>query len=90
MTISQQTVFTKMEDCLRQAKSSMDSRQAREHIRALHALCELLLDNQQEGEPVAQPLKESIHPSPSLQTVSTNTKKVVTEDGANGDSIFDF
>ncbi|MET3699076.1 hypothetical protein SAMN05877753_101218 [Bacillus oleivorans] len=94
MAVSQEAIFHKMEECMIRAKNSDTALEMREHLRALQALCDVLLENQTQ---VMEPprTKEAKISSPVFspaagQGTSLGSKKLETDDGANGDSIFDF
>ncbi len=87
MAIGQERVITEIEKHARQARSG-DSAKMRESVAAIRALCDLLLesDEQQPASPAprAVPLAASPSPQPVL------SEKKLEEDGANGDSLFEF
>lgn len=95
MDISVRKLLTKMEDELRLAKGSMKQEHLREKVYSIKILCELILDEKQTKDEeskqtaaVAQPMMEeqNFH-----QPVSLNLpKKLDVDNGANGDSLFDF
>ncbi|QWU06571.1 YwdI family protein [Heyndrickxia coagulans] len=81
MAITTEMLLEKMEQELAKAKQAMPAEQFREHIYAVKALCEVLLESQPE-----QPLPAS----PSVPKTVLKPEPLKMEDGANGDSIFDF
>ncbi|MFT8321385.1 MAG: YwdI family protein [Bacillus sp. (in: firmicutes)] len=95
MNISVQQLLTKMEDQLKEAKTSESESRIRECVHAMKSLCELILEKDEKGanlgyqviQPSANIPQASFSPSPTTQTVQT--KKIHTEEG-NGDSLFDF
>ena len=97
MNISIQQLLMKMEDQLKDARSSNSDARIRERVYAIKSLCELVLDQdgrmeenifQQPSYPVTQtPINMVAQPMQTTQT--TQTKKLNTDEG-NGDSLFDF
>lgn len=91
--ISYETIVQQIEKHAIQAKQTRDEQQIREHLSAIRALCEVVLDD---GKPVAKlPLATpSVH---NIQTTSmmisqplvASSQKIEEED-ANGESLFDF
>lgn len=95
--ISYQTILNKMEEKLREAKGTNSEVKVREYVQAIKTLCEIVLEEQSEQplhqtiEPVVQPVTMQSTQTISSQTPSTlGEKRLVTDDGANGDSLFDF
>lgn len=76
--ISYETLLKEMEKHLLQAKSTESTQQLREHLSAIRALCDVGLV-QSEGRKILP-----------QNTNSTLSSVKVEEDGANGNSIFDF
>ncbi|MGD7042903.1 YwdI family protein [Jeotgalibacillus proteolyticus] len=97
MSISEEQLLAKIEQQLGQAKNA-SSAQKREHLHAIRTLCDLALDNNaprtealNSVENVRIPLKQTPAYSAPAQPVSLPQEKPVKmEDGANGDSLFDF
>ncbi|WP_335871416.1 YwdI family protein [Bacillus sp. 2205SS5-2] len=92
MNISHQSILLRMEKEIEKAKRGA---QVREHLHVIKALCEVLLEEESESElsPVAfqKTVGNSPTPQPSSESVVvTETTKLKTDDGANGDSLFDF
>ncbi|MGM0842438.1 MAG: YwdI family protein [Bacillota bacterium] len=97
MNIPHQSLIKKIEHELTKAKSAEKSQQIREHVYSIKALCEVLLE-ENHGASTAAPsfqtqqtmpyLKES---QPSQKPVSIQKEEPLeTDDGANGNSLFDF
>jgi hypothetical protein len=89
MQVTYRTILEKMEENLKQAKEADSAAKVREHIRAVKALCEVLL-----AEPSGVPARnqftgreekgnQAVLPGPA-------SRRLPTDDGANGDFIFDF
>lgn len=91
MGVSQKTILSKMEACLQKAKRSEGSRELREHVRALQALCDVILEDTTQNQSSLTPaVKESDSNRVGASKVELTSKKIETEDGSNGDSLFDF
>lgn len=94
MEISYQTILRKMEEKLAEAKRQESEARVREQIQAIKTLCEVILDNTKEDSFAAAAVRSepvtNIYSAPSSTAVSFGEKKLETDDGANGDSIFDF
>jgi hypothetical protein len=98
MDISVSRLLDKMGDELSEAKKMSSEAKIRERAYAIKAICELILDetsvSRSINEPRAQkqvmvstpPLMESIQ----VQQVSPQQNRLKIEDGANGESLFDF
>ncbi|TRM10822.1 hypothetical protein FH966_03290 [Lentibacillus cibarius] len=94
MAVTNDTIIQKMQKELAQAKQlTGDERAMKKHIANIHLLCELLLE--EESVPgagsdfTAEEMKAMIGTT-TFPTPRETTGKVLEEDGANGDSIFDF
>lgn len=96
MNISVQKLLAKIEEELKLAKNSPQEEGLREKIYSIKILCELILDEKHAA--AAQPY-QPVMPQPVAfkqqqvfqQPVPINQpKKLEVEDGANGDSLFDF
>ncbi|MBZ5202167.1 YwdI family protein [Planomicrobium chinense] len=86
MAIDAQRILREIEKHTAQARKG-DPAKVRESIAAVRALCDLLLEDDQspmDTKPRAIPLA-----SPQVQPVSS-ASKLQEEDGANGDSLFEF
>ncbi|WP_064091988.1 YwdI family protein [Rossellomorea aquimaris] len=95
MNIPHQSLMKKMEHELGKAKSAEKSQQIREHIYSIKALCEVLLEeNNQVGtnsfQSPKQPLPYIQESQPQRLESIPKEEPLETEDGANGDSLFDF
>lgn len=96
MNISVQQLLAKIEDQLREAKTSDSDARIRERVYAIKSLCELVLE--QEGienaayqQPVQQPSFQPMQAPITIpkQSIQTQTNKIKMDEG-NGDSLFDF
>ena len=83
--ISYQAVLQQLEKQLDEAKKATDEQQMRESLTAVRALCDVVLARPAEG---SQTQHKHIPQMPTPQII--NTVKMEEEDGANGDSLFDF
>ncbi|MGN4126785.1 YwdI family protein [Lysinibacillus sphaericus] len=87
--ISYQAVLQQLEKQLAGAKNAASEQQIRETLTAIRALCDVVLDL-----PAEAPKAPTKHLPQMLATGSTPssiyTAKMEEDDGANGDSIFDF
>ena len=83
--ISYQAVLQQLEKQLDEAKKAANEQQMRESLTAVRALCEVVLARPVEG---SQTQHKHMPQMPTQQML--NTKKMEEEDGANGDSLFDF
>jgi Family of unknown function (DUF5327) len=99
MNIPHQSVIKQMERELAKAKSAEKSQQIREHINSIKVLCEVLLEeNSQAGSfntPVQSrqtvPYISAREQQPDRRPVQIQKEEPLeTDDGANGDSLFDF
>lgn len=95
MSISIQTLLTKMETELKHAQNARKEETLREKIYSIKILCELILDEKPGKSEVA------VNPATVSQPVLTQpvfqqpvslpqSKKLELGDEANGDSLFDF
>jgi hypothetical protein len=105
MNIPLQKLLTKMDAELQGAKTATSNSALRERIHSLKTLCELVLEepaNQgwQPTQPVAEPIVQAQAPiqaavqAPTPMSVSVQSqqqqKRLEMDDGANGESLFDF
>lgn len=105
MNISYHTILKKMEEKLIEAKATNSNTQVREQVQAIKTLCEVILMEEGAAEASYQPAAQTQVQSRPIQyqaqptVISTPTpstsptlgeKRLETEDGANGDSLFDF
>ncbi|KAF0996752.1 YwdI family protein [Geobacillus thermoleovorans] len=99
MAISFAAVVAKIEDELRKAKAVNDPQRMREHVAAIRALCDLMLETA--GQP--QPSTPSVPTGPlvvggpisagsglSVGGVSVGGRSPDIDDEANGESLLDF
>lgn len=92
MNISIQKLLGKIEQELQEAKESSTAARMRERVHAIQSLCELILeDSEMERAPfaptniVSPPIVQQNQPATIQQS-----KRMQTDDNANGDSLFDF
>lgn len=90
--IRNEQILLAIEKHLAKAKVAATNSEMREQLVAMKALCDVLLMNGGESPLTDQKQRvqhvQSIQAMPSQPISSTN--KLQEEDGANGDSIFDF
>lgn len=87
--ISYQAVLQQLEKQLDEAKKASSEQQIRESLTAVRALCEVVLAQPAEGvKPQSKHIPQMLTQSPTQQMVYA--AKIDEEDGANGDSLFDF
>ncbi|MEK5330082.1 YwdI family protein [Lysinibacillus sp. FSL W8-0992] len=87
--ISYEAVIQQLEKQLASAKNTTNDQQIREALTAIRALCDVVLDlptDSAQIQPKHLPQMLSTEQMPS----TLNTAKIKHDDGANGDSIFDF
>lgn len=90
MTISIYSLLNKMELEMTKARQTEQSAQIREHIYSIKTLCDIILEDNFVDREV-KPIESSVVTIPSIQTASVGkSEPLKTEDGSNGDSIFDF
>ncbi|PFA68134.1 hypothetical protein CN378_08490 [Bacillus sp. AFS015802] len=95
MNIPHQSLIKKIEHELGKAKSAEKAQHIREHVYSIKALCEVLLEENQavSAAPVySQPQQPYFQQSQPVQKPVTIQKEepLETDDGANGNSLFDF
>jgi hypothetical protein len=95
MKISVHKLLSKIESELKDAKECVKEENLREKVYSIKILCELLLDEKQtkSDEPLhTKTIMQPMTAPPTLhQPVSLNQpKKLEMDDGANGESLFDF
>jgi hypothetical protein len=79
------TVLTKMEEQLRQARTTASPHRLREHIAIVRALCDLVL----EEEVREMAVSPSTEVSP-FSITQEKSERIEIGDDANGPSLFDF
>ncbi|MGG3520544.1 YwdI family protein [Bacillus pseudomycoides] len=95
MQISSDKILNKMANEVAKAKNS-EGQKAKEHLLVVRALCDLLLDEQVETSAYVEPRLQSQvitpHPTMTVQPIAAVSGEPVyiKEDGANGNSLFDF
>lgn len=99
MSISFTAVVGKMEDELRKAKATNDQQRMREHIAAVRALCDLMLETTDQPQPAISPVSTGPFvvggAFPNVGGLSaggmpTGGKSPDIDDDANGESLLDF
>jgi hypothetical protein len=106
VNISLQKLLLKMETELKSARGAGSESALRERIHSLKTLCELVLDEPQNGgvQQPTFPQTQTMTTQPIQSTVitpthvpyqpqpqaTTQSKKIEMDDGANGDSLLDF
>ncbi|QBP93427.1 hypothetical protein E1A90_21975 [Bacillus mycoides] len=95
MQVSSDKVLNKMASEIAKAKSS-EGQKSKEHLLVLRALCDLLLDEQVEPSTYREPQVQSqiigSQPITTVQPVMpvSGEPVYIKEEGANGNSLFDF
>ncbi|MGQ8854698.1 MULTISPECIES: YwdI family protein [Bacillus] len=95
MQVSSDKVLNKMASEIAKAKSS-EGQKSKEHLLVVRALCDLLLDEQVEPSTYREPQVQSqIIGSQPITTVQpvipvSGEPVYIKEEGANGNSLFDF
>ena len=97
MNIPHHSLIKKMEHELGKAKSAEKSQQIREHVYSIKALCEVLLEENNQVQVGTDSFQSPKQPLPYIQESQPQRPVTIpkeepleTEDGANGDSLFDF
>jgi hypothetical protein len=91
MNVSYEKVLKKMEQEMNAAKHA-NQNEIERHIYAIKSMCDLLIGLETPmPAPTASPMP-SVVPQPVQQPVQVvgQPDRIATEDGSNGDSIFDF
>lgn len=98
MQISSDKILNKMANEIAKAKSS-EGQKSKDHLLVVRALCDLLLDEQVESSTYREPQIQSqvirsqpITPVQPVQPVIpvSGEPVYIKEEGANGNSLFDF
>ncbi|MDG5471100.1 YwdI family protein [Jeotgalibacillus sp. ET6] len=97
MSISEEQLLAKIEQQIGQAKNA-SSAQKREHLHAIRTLCDLALDNNAPSTGAFSSVEAGrievkqtpVYSAPAQPVSVSQEKPVKMEDGANGDSLFDF
>ncbi|MFA2810402.1 YwdI family protein [Bacillus mycoides] len=95
MQVSSDKVLNKMASEIAKAKSS-EGQKSKEHLLVVRALCDLLLDEQVEPSTYREPqIQSQIIGSQPITTVQpvmpvSGEPVYIKEEGANGNSLFDF
>ena len=87
MGISYESLLGKMEQELAKAKHAAGSQQLYSHVYALKALAEIVLESRGSDNEIAA--SAVVQPPPKPVDLA-GSEPLQTEDGANGNSIFDF
>ncbi|MCM3162446.1 YwdI family protein [Metabacillus litoralis] len=100
MNIPISKLLSKMEAELMKAKNSSSSKEVREKVAVIQSLCEIILDEKSEVQVqrLSSPSSSEINHLElqkmmgNMSTVVKNptSEKLVKEEDANGDSLFDF
>lgn len=96
MNVSYRALLEKMEHELRRAKEVQDGSQLHKHMYAIKALAEVILEEgktagaSRQASPIVKPYISASTPVASEPLTITSPEPIKTEDGANGDSLFDF
>lgn len=91
--ISFQTLLQEIEKHTHHAKNIVDEQQIRDRIIAIRTLCEVALAEQHSDITMTKHTFQEINKVqslPSNTTMSISSERLKEEDGANGNSIFDF
>ena len=95
MQVSSDKVLNKMASEIAKAKSS-EGQQSKAHLLVVRALCDLLLDEQVEPSTYREPeIQSQVIGSQPMTTVQpvmpvSGEPVYIKEEGANGNSLFDF
>ncbi len=94
MNVSRETILLKMEQELAEAKKAAPG-EAERHVYAIKSLCELLIGpetktQQKAMPPLHVPSAKQPDATSRVQQVVGQQDRIATEDGSNGESIFDF
>ncbi|MBJ7996717.1 MULTISPECIES: YwdI family protein [Bacillus] len=95
MQVSSDKVLNKMASEIAKAKSS-EGQKSKEHLLVVRALCDLLLDERVEPSTYREPQVQSqiigSQPITTVQPVMpvSGEPVYIKEEGANGNSLFDF
>ncbi|MBD8519441.1 YwdI family protein [Lysinibacillus sp. FSL R7-0073] len=88
--IPYQAVIQQLEKQLSGAKNAGNDQQIREALSAIRALCDVVLDSPSNTPSITPPSKHLPQMLVSEMKPSSLSTSKIEEDGANGDSIFDF
>jgi hypothetical protein len=95
MNIDIQTLLNKIDQEVSKARGG-EMGKIREHVYSIKTLCELILDENSSYEGVNRPhperqsLPANMVQPPGISVPVQASKPLTTNDGSNGDSIFDF
>ncbi|MGE8204942.1 YwdI family protein [Heyndrickxia sp. NPDC080065] len=92
MSISLNSLLNKIEQEMKYAKQTKDESMAKKHIYSIKTLCEVILEEEKSGEILQTGLNNLQTNLPVTQSISTvgKAEPLKTDDGSNGESIFDF
>ena len=89
MQISYEVLLKKIEEKVHEAKLANSETKVRESIQAIKTLCEVILEDSNQKE-MNRNMNVHVPSQTVTNTVAIPEKKLEVDDGANGDSIFDF
>ena len=87
VTISNHSLLKKIEEEVLKAKQLHDSNKQKQHVYTIKTLCELILE---QGAETAADISHHVNPAPITTLTYEKSQPLKTDDGSNGDSIFDF
>jgi len=87
VTISNHSLLKKIEEEVLKAKQAQDSSQQKQHVYTIKTLCDLILEQETESAVEAPRI---VNPAPVSTLIHEKSQPLKTDDGANGDSLFDF
>lgn len=87
MTISNHSLLKKIEEEIMKAKQINDSSLQKQHVYTIKTLCELMLEDR--TDPIVEGSR-IVNPAPVNALIQEKPQPLKTDDGANGDSLFDF
>ncbi|MBS4175366.1 YwdI family protein [Bacillus sp. FJAT-49736] len=92
MSISSHSLLKKIEEEVMKAKQLQELNKQKQHVYTIKTLCELMLD-QETSSTIENPrlVGSALDPTPTSTVLRyEKSQPLKTDDGANGDSIFDF
>ncbi|WP_163652123.1 YwdI family protein [Listeria sp. PSOL-1] len=88
MSIAKETIFAKIEKELKLAKVAETQNEQNNHLHAMEVLLDLML--QPENMKESQKIGDSAVQAQEKPLLVNQGQKLIMEDGANGDSLFEF
>lgn len=88
--ISYDRVFAEMERQLKVAQNTANEREMREALAAIRSLCEVALGGRVEKSEKVIPKMLETPQIAQVQSLTSLEVKPMKEEGANGESLFDF